>query len=67
MQENFPLLWAGSNGETIEFIYGYYKLISDNQMIPLGKTIDEVILKLVEMNREEIVNNLQCATTHVLF
>ena len=52
--------WVGP-GETeyIEFINGHYKLMSRQEMIPLGRTVEEVNAKLKLLGRNDILERLQ--------
>ena len=45
--------------EYIEFINGCYKLISRQEMIPLGRTVEEVNAKLKLLGRNDILESLQ--------
>ena len=56
------ILWSNHDGsEVIEFVFGYYKLFSNHQMIPVGKTVEEVRIKLAKMGRNDIVKMLNKA------
>lgn len=60
MTKNTERLWYDEHsGEQIAFIFGYYKLISKYEMIPLGKTIDEVKEKLKLFGRDDILRTLR--------
>lgn len=53
-------IWASAdNTETIEYIFGYYKLFTNHQMIPIGKTLNEAKDKLEDMGRNDISANLK--------
>ena len=63
MNKTTDKVWTNSDGtETIEFIFGYYKLFSKHQMLPLGRTIEEVKAHLLSMGRCDIVRLLEQAS-----
>ncbi len=58
MSDFGKVLWASPDtAEQITFISGYYKLMTRQEMIPLGKTVEEVKEKLKWFKRNDILES----------
>lgn len=58
MSDVKKILWVSQETtEYIAFIYGYYKLMSRQEMIPLGRTVMEVKENLKLFGRNDILEN----------
>ena len=59
MSDFKEILWDNPEAaEHIEFIHGYYKLMSRQEMIPLGRTVEDVKVLLKLLGRNDILENI---------